>query len=255
VPRELTDAEADLIQCDLVRSVNWFQLLCPGLLDADHAIARATHILRLLVVHDGFSYYQGVDRFLWICFIVAHQGAPADWEALAFHLTKAMLDIALTHGFPNSRELEARLAPLDGDVAREAPATAAALAAFRHSAVHYASRWVLLWFADEHELSGILAVWDNIVGVIGQDPGKLGAYLHRLALAHVLEVPVPVDGFPMLQAIQQYREWDVGRILARAGRFKRWWEDWKVIGAVVVIVGGIALYCASRWIRGTKNVD
>jgi hypothetical protein len=235
VARELTDSEVELLHCDLIRSVNWFSSLSDNPIDSAHAVERAIHIFRLLILHDNFSYYQGADRFLWICHLVALAGTSAETaEAVAFYLTKATLDIATEHGFPNTRALVADLQILDHQLERDAPMVAAELAAF-----YYASRWVLLWFADEHDRDGIFAIWDNVIGVIGRDPRDLRKYLYALALAHAAAVPVPTDGMPMLQAIQQYRNWDVGQILASA-RIKKnslWEYRWVITGLVVAGIG------------------
>jgi hypothetical protein len=190
-------------------------------MDSDEAVDRATRIFRLLILHHHFLYYHGADRFLSVCSIVSLSGAPADAaEALSFHLTKAALDTAGAHGFQNSRPLEWELRALDSEVKREAPAVASGLTVFGHTAFHYASRWVLLWFADEHGLHGILAIWDNIVCAVGRDGRDLRQYLLALALAHVAAVPIPRHGLPMLHAIQRHRDWNVAEILARAARRK-----------------------------------
>jgi hypothetical protein len=226
-----------------VRSVNWFKSLYPTNLTSDDAVAKATSIFRLLIVHHDFLYYQGADRFLWICYVVALAGGPAESaEALTFHLTKATLDAAHTHGFPHTRDIEPELRVLDRRIEREAPAVAAELATFHHTAFHYATRWMLLWFADEHDLQGIFAIWDNVIGVVGRSPRALRAYLYALAVAHVAEVPVPRDGVPMLQAIQQHRDWNVQRILTRAGDSENGLWRYRYYILVVVLVL-IALYC------------
>jgi hypothetical protein len=210
-------------------------------MDSDEAVDRGTRIFRLLILHHHFLYYQGADRFLWVCSIVSLSGAPADdAEAISFHLTKATLDTAAAHGFPNSRALEWELRALDS----EAPAVASELRVFGCTAFHYASRWVLLWFADEHGLPGILAIWDNIVCAVGRDARGLRQYL--LALAHVAAVPIPRDGVSMLEAIQQHRDWNVAEILARAGRRKNYclWEHrYRLLCAVIF---GLALYLLGR---------
>jgi hypothetical protein len=248
VPRELSPAESELLECDLVRSVNWFESLYPAHITSEESVQKATHVFRLLILHHDFAYYQGADRFLWICYIVALAGSSTveEADALAFHLTKATLDVAAAHGFPKTRELEPQLRILDGEIEREAPEVAAGLATYRHTAFHYASRWVLLWFADEHDLPGILAIWDNVIGVIGRNPRDLRKYLYALAVAHAVAVPVPRDGVPMLQAIQQHRQWNIAEILERA-KPKGWCSENRYLVAVAVVVAVVVLcYIGNR---------
>jgi hypothetical protein len=257
LPR-LPESDARLVHLDTVRSEGWFRgLAAQAQIDVSgiDPLATALRIFEFLHAHGGLPYFQGCDRFAWVCLIVALQCTAdiSSLEAIASFLTEATVRASNLHGFlADTTGLLSRFAEVDREVEALSPEVSGGLARFGHTAADYAVRWAIMWFADEHPLDGILEVWDNIISRF--DRVQDLEYLWSLTLAHVVEVRVPVDGRSMLAVIQNNTEWPMARIIPRAdgfwreGRFAkkkrrgdgRVWPLWTspmwIYGAIAIII-------------------
>jgi hypothetical protein len=214
--------DADVIAWDIPRCTAWFAKLAedfgvPANLtsEAEAIIMRVVH---KILTHHNFAYYQGFDRFVFISYLIGLKFVAIlelsrfEAEAIAFALSVRFYEVA---DFPQYLRPETfqRFVSLDEEVAFVRPDIARDLSRGGHSAVHYAHRWKLLWFADEHTIDGICLIWDNILGRLPD----LQTYLEKLCVAHVMQIQLRSDNFA-LEVIQAYTNWDVPKILGDAER-------------------------------------
>jgi hypothetical protein len=215
--------DGGIVQCDLNRSVIWFNGLAKEaalpddrLKDAHQA---AEHILTRLSAR-GSPYFQGFDRFVWISYIVSLQFADAQnqpnstAEALAFHLSRRLIEYSdITRYARCDESVQDEFRELDQYVERNFSEIHKQLSHFGHRSIFYALRWKLLWFCDEHSLPSILLLWDSIIAHLGE----LRGHLFDLSVAHLAQIPVHGDDQKLiLEKIQQHREWDIEKIFTDA---------------------------------------
>jgi hypothetical protein len=214
----LRDRDEEVIAYDVPRCVPWFQKFADELsldLQIDSA-AVIVRVLRTLLGAHKIVYFQGFDRFLFISYLVALKftfGCQLDSfvaEAVTFSLSGRLLAIA---DFPQRLRPESIEAfrKIDDEVCLIRPDIARELNRCGHSAIHYAQRWKLLWFADEHSIEGIWMIWDNLIARIPE----LELYLDKLCIAHITQIQLSPDCLA-LETIQSYRGWDVPAIIEAA---------------------------------------
>jgi hypothetical protein len=78
--------------------------------------------------------------------------------------------------------------------------------------IHFALRWELLLFADEHTIKSLMLVWDHILIHLAH----FREYLEGLCLAHVRQVPPPGPHEIVVEKLQTFRDWDVRKLLIDA---------------------------------------
>jgi hypothetical protein len=211
-----------MISCDVPRCIFWFLKLAKelglGLAFGEDAEIVATRLLRHLVSSHALTYYQGYDRFVFISYLLGLKLISAlnlpqfVAEAIGFAISGRLLTIA---NFPQYLRPGAifTLASLDEEVRHIRPDIARDLKRAGHSAIHFAHRWKLLWFADEHRIEGIWLIWDNIIARLPE----LAPYLEKLCVSHIMQIQLRPERLA-LETIQSYTEWDVPRIIADADR-------------------------------------
>jgi hypothetical protein len=211
---------SSMIDLDVPRIAGWFSSLATsvGLPDSylPDLADLARRILLMLATDPSFVYYQGYDRYVIVSclaclqFTASHQLAVSIGEALAFSISKAVIKAANVPQYvhPDARSI---FEPLDRRARPIRPDIYADLDPHGLSAVYYAHRWKLLWFADEHEAPGILLIWDNILAHLD----TLDAYLDELCLAHLRQIVLP-PGSGALEVVQRFRDWKVERAIEDA---------------------------------------
>jgi hypothetical protein len=221
---KLKPKDANVIRADIGRSIRWFHKIAAGAL-ADGLPPDATvtlHAYRILtlisLLGEDYTYTQGFDRYLFVTYLLglvfttAGKLPPAVAESLSYHLTAAILPLPDVNSVLNeSDKSKAVNARIDERVAIAAPDLTRQLRGADLRSYHYALRWRLLFFTDEHKWPNIPLIWDAIFA----RREFVDDIFTELAVAHMAQIPAGPD-VSALQRIQQYRDWDVERLLRDA---------------------------------------
>ena len=225
--KDLKAASATVIQCDLMRGIHWFRMLAGELALSEFythdAELRATRVLAALSLSvDGFSYCQGYDRYVFLTYLLALDCCsqtglkPQFAEALTFFLADRFIKMThIAHYLENPALTEQHFERMDKVMARVAPETMRLLQDVQQGSIHFALRWELLLFADEYDVRPLLLLWDHVL--LRKD--TYDRYLFGLCVAHVKQVPVAGPDEMMIEKIQQFKNWDIQKILVDAPRY------------------------------------
>jgi hypothetical protein len=218
-----SERDARLISSDVSRGMQWFQRHAVDLgLSPFHtrdAELRVGRILRLLSLTYGINYTQSYDRYAFITYLLTldfcgQTSLPARFgEALCFFITHRLLKSAnVSHILRNSRSVEEHFRGLDGILMARVPEFMGQLKAEGQGSIHFALRWQLLLFADEHAIRPLLLIWDHFL--IHLD--NFNGYLDAMCLAHLTQIPLPAPDQIPIEALQRFRDWDALAIIAHA---------------------------------------
>jgi hypothetical protein len=217
-------SSAFVIRADTTRTLSWFTRLAAqcGLIrdQLEAAESRAQRILTTIMLEiPSCVYTQGHDRFVWVSYLLsllfsATANLPFDFaEALAFNLSKTFISrCEIAKHLEDIPETSPYFVLLDNLVRSEVPRVSALLDQVHHSSVHYALKWQLTFFADEHDLWELLFLWDQIVA----RESDMEDFVRCLCVAHIRQVPVPQEADEMALTIQRHKKWDVMRIVEDA---------------------------------------
>jgi hypothetical protein len=221
IDRPLADtppAIAGAIAKDVPRTIGWFRRLaaerCPLPPDA----VTSMHAHRILCAlyrldREQFSYVQGFDRFVFICYMLAliftaAAALPADVaEAIAFRLTAEVLKLLQVGDIIGQRKMHV-FNRIDELVRRRAPAIAAEIDRNGSMSFIYGLKWHILLFADEHPFDGILNIWDAAI----VRSKRIDEFVVAVAVEHVAQVKWRKDD-QIVDAIQHFTAWDEGKLL------------------------------------------
>jgi len=243
--------QASIIAGDVSRSMSWFAgmaadlRLAPAL--TGDAELRATRVLSAQALGvAGFSYCQGYDRYvlvshaLALAFCGANGLGPGFAEAVTFALSDRLVETAQVRRYLDDvSSTAAHYARMDRVLAKVAPDTMRLLQDMQQGSIHFALRWELLLFADEHGLRGLTLLWDQILCAGDQ----CAEFLFGLCVAHAVQVPLAGPGEMMIEKIQTFRDWDVPRIIVGAPAFVGAGREHPLgrVGVKGVLVGLLAL--------------
>jgi hypothetical protein len=208
-------ASTQAIADDIVRIVPWLARECEALALPESylrdAQQRTTRLLAMLRIDP--PYLQGYDRYALVCYglllrvAVEHGLGPDFAEAIAYFLASELIRIGNIPQFLNG-DASQRFAPLDRELKQVAPDVARSLSAMNLSSTHFALRWALVLFADEHSLPEIWLLWDAIIA----HRANASLFVRQLSVAHVLQVPVRPSEMA-IESLQRNRKWDVPELI------------------------------------------
>lgn len=214
--KNLQTRSAYVIQADINRSVSAFNRMANTLrISPLHTQLASLHAIRILTLlslsRNGFTYTQGFDRFVFVCYALAlvftsSGGLPPEFaEAMTFYMAPILIDMANVSRFLSDPVgTEQYFLDLDKVIEREYPEAAYELQMSAHGSVHYALRWQILMFADEYEANGLLFLWDHII--LHKDTYQ--EFINELCVAHVSQIPPPTGNEIYVEKIQTFRNWD-----------------------------------------------
>ena len=220
----LSESMRHVIQADTLRTKPWFIRLCTqvGIKDSelDGCEIRVQRMITCIALDTpSCDYTQGQDRLVWIaylvslCFVLKGSMSVEFAEALAFALSRGFIErIEISKSLEKLPELEKRFVKLDEMVKQEVPRAAEMLEECGNASVHYALRWRLTLFADEHNGYELMYLWDQILA----RERDMDDFVMCLCVAHIKQVPIPEEPHEMAVAIQRYRGWDMERIISDA---------------------------------------
>ena len=209
------------IHVDILRTKSWFLVISKELSISEHRLDKvdimAQRILSCISLDsEELSYTQGHDRYVWVTLAVAivfsqNGDLPLSFaEAMSFYLTRSFLIMnPISCDIENFSKIEAHFHILDDMVEANIPETYELLKSVGHSSMHYALKWELTLFADEHNAHELMFMWDRILLHIDD----ITDYVRCLCIAHIQQVPRTELADEMAQAIQRNRMWNVPKII------------------------------------------
>jgi hypothetical protein len=212
--RPLVTNWTQAIHGDVVPIIVWFTKECGALAlpvsylhDAELRVAR---ILAVLPIDP--EYLQGYDRYVLVCYglllrAAESQGVGVDFaEAITYYLSYEFIKIGNFPQFLNGDHRN--FTELDREIAAVAPDVARSLSEMRLTSTHFALRWALVLFADEHSLPEIWLLWDAILA----HRRNSSEFVRQLSVAHVLQVPMGKYE-RVIEDLQRNREWNAPELI------------------------------------------
>ena len=217
--------ERRVIKADIERSRHWFhtiakELKIPSSM-TQNGVFHAYRILSLLSLSDKYcEYTQGYDRYLYVTYslglIFARKAGLADTfaEAMSYHLSLKIIKLTkVADVLDDIKSSQPLFEKLDKLVSKNSPLVAEMLEEMGHGSFHYAMKWRILLFADDHKIDEVLLLWDMIF----MRKSELEAYSPYLALGHVMQVPPDEDRI-MVEQLQKWCKWDCPALVTYANR-------------------------------------
>lgn len=207
----------NIIKGDIDRSIGMFYSIANELKLQEMTIKNAhLHSCRILALislnNEGLSYTQGFDRYVLTCLCLALYFTehlcliPELAESLAYNMSVIFIKLAKLTTFIDDVEKTQKYFERMDIVTREFyPKLANQLEQAHHSSFHYALRWEILMFAEEHKAKDLLLLWDHIV----INKSNYEDFIFYLCIAHVLQVPLAKKNEILVERIQNYKKWDV----------------------------------------------
>lgn len=219
----LSKSHSNLIAADILRSVSWFQSMAKEIgIESFYSMDASLHAHRVLTIlslyKKQFSYTQGFDRFVFVFYMLGlsfcqRTGLSVDFgEACAFQLATAMIPLVgvscLLDDIVYSKN---HFSKIDQRMEKLVPETWLWVNRINLGSFHFALRWELLLFADEHDPINLLLIWDQIIA----RKSDFRTFLADLCLAHIIQVP-PVQDATMVEKLQHFKAWDNQKLLKDA---------------------------------------
>ncbi|KAK8894639.1 hypothetical protein M9Y10_023076 [Tritrichomonas musculus] len=215
--------ESRVIIADINRSLYWFDSLAKSInLEEYYTQEVRAHTIRILSLlslsSKVLSYLQGFDRYVLVSYLlglifISKSGLPTTVaEAISYFLSLNLLKMSRPDKLlvDNDKTVQ-HFQELDSKIAIYAPDVYEKMSSNEVSSLLFALRWQLLIFADEHDLKGLLYIWDNAI----VNRAQYSNYLESLSISHICQIPEDSQG-NLVEVIQHYRKWDNVEIVRKA---------------------------------------
>jgi hypothetical protein len=191
------------------------------------------------IVDHTFRYIQGCDRYVYNAYLVSlifclENGLPLSFaESSAFVISSKIMQISnISHYLDDPVEISEHFEALDIKMEKANPSVMKEFATANQSSIHFALRWEILLFAEEHSFRGLMLLWDHIIA----HKSCSSSYIESLCIAHFKQAP---GG--SLTNLQHYKEWDYDKLLLDASEeFEKYSSNrngiWKTF-ALFALVG------------------
>ena len=220
---KVSGKESRVIIADINRSLFWFETLAKTInLEEYYTREARSHTIRILSLlslsSKSLSYLQGFDRYVLVSYLlglifISKSGLPATVaEAISYFISFSLLkmsrpDLLLVDNEKTVKHFD----DLDSKIAIYAPEIYEKMSSTGVSSLLFALRWQLLIFADEHELKGLLYIWDNAI----VNRNQYSDYIESLSISHICQIPDDNSG-NLVEVVQHYRGWDNIEIVRKA---------------------------------------
>lgn len=245
----LTNDQETQIQNDLRRAVRFFNDLAKSAKlpysKQNGAIFCAARILTMInLTEPKYQYIQGCERYVFICYLVCllftveHNLPNIIAESCAYYLATKMIELSgISHYLSDPSKLEKHFNELDQKLLAANPALMQKFMRTMQTSIHFALRWEILLFAEEHDYPGIISIWDRVI----VHKENLHKYVEALCLAHFAQAPDC-----KLNQLQHYKGWDMDRLLSDADRFleperQQNYSTWKKASLLLLAAGAVSL--------------
>ena len=148
----------------------------------------------------------------------------------------------ISHYLDDPNSISAHFEGLDARMMEANPSVMQAFASSNQSSVHFALRWEIMLFADEHNFEGLMLIWDNIIA----HHTCASSYIEALCIAHFKQAPSE-----SLSDLQHFKKWDYKKLLLDADKefnkggsiLNNVWKTFALCAIVgVVFIGQAAMH-------------
>jgi hypothetical protein len=152
--------------------------------------------------------------------------------------------------FLSSKDAVPHFRDLDSAIDVAAPKISEELRKMRVNSIHFAMRWQMLLFADEHDFPDTWRLWDAIIA----RRANASAFVNHLSIAHVLQVPLK-ESENVIEVLQKYRRWNVPKLIQTAEELlaPSWKNKLMRKGVVVALLALLFFILVAWWCRTQKN--
>lgn len=218
----LSDEQESQIQNDLRRTIRFFNDLAKSAnlpyIKQNGVLFRVARVLTMMnLTESKFTYIQGCERYVYICYLISilftTENDLPDMiaEASAYYLATKMIELSgISHYLSDPTRLENHFRELDQKMYQINPNLMNYLSKQMQTSIHFALRWEILLFAEEHDYAGIITLWDRIIC----HKTAMQQYIEALCLAHFAQVPICKLG-----QLQHYKNWNMQKLIADADKF------------------------------------
>lgn len=215
---------ANSITQDIPVTIKWFHKYAEQieidirmLDDVEFRIQRVLAIISL--ESRELTYTQGNDRLVMMSYLVslffASRGRlnKGFAEAMCYNLSKSFISkITIARCLNSMSFIENYFSQLDVMIAQEDPEKWEILSGSENTSIHFALKWHLTLFCDNHDAYQLMLLWDQIL----LRWGDFDEFIKCLTVAHIIQVPIPERQDEMVQNIQQYKDWNIPKIIKDA---------------------------------------
>ncbi|KAH0792300.1 hypothetical protein GPJ56_003826 [Histomonas meleagridis] len=223
-PEILSSKVTREIVSDVKRAQTWFTnfLIAIGL-QKEYAQYTEKRIIRVITIvikeMPQCQYLQGYDRFaaisygISLAFSLKIGLSLLEAEAFSINLLRKIISVNnIDSNLNHASSIMNYFQKIDGYLRSHNPEIMQCLAKQNCGSVDFASNWCGVFFVDNHHPKSFLLIWDSII----LNRGNFEEFLNALVSAHLNQVPLKSSPFEQLQAIQEYPNWDVKRIVQEA---------------------------------------
>ena len=208
-----------VLSSDLSRTINFFNILANSIqlnnTETQTAYFHVSRIFTLILLSDpSFTYTQGCDRYVYaiyllsLLFVIQYSLPITFAEASTFFLAQKMMQLSnITHYLMNPSQIAKHFEDLDKKLYQINYTAMKNYSMRGQSSVHFALRWEILMFAEEHYFNGLTLIWDQIIA----RKEFFSSYIEALCIAHFAQVP---EG--QLDKLQRFKAWDYKQLLTDA---------------------------------------
>ena len=213
------------IEDDVKRAKQWFEDLARifGLSDKIISVERIVRVLSFLMRESPqFNYLQGYDRFAIVSYLISYSfcqkincGSEIYLisEAFAISLVRKLIQFSDISSFlTNSDDIQKFYSTFDAAFKIKNEQKILTLSKVNITSINFVTPWIGVLFADNHDGNHLTLLWDHFILHYRQ----FNSYFLAIANAHLSQVPYNEQPYDMMENIQNFRDWDVIKIIKDA---------------------------------------
>ena len=220
-PLKLIKTDVSTIKADISRSIFLFKKNCNKLNIEKNFIENSEligiRILSLLTLSPpNFIYTQGFDRYMFNSYIlclnfVIKANLPLSFvEALSFYLTKSLLELSNINEILDNINISLEyFEKLNFLILKKILNLFNSLKLLDQNSFHFALRWRLLLFSDEHDIFSIFLIWDQFI----LNKNNLNNYFYELSINHLKQIQF--NNNSIIENIQRNKNWNINKLLIK----------------------------------------
>lgn len=204
---------------DVKRALTWFNVLAT-MFGFDSSIVSCDCITRVICFlmreTPQYNYLQGYDRYAIISYLVSLsfceklQIGNIATEAFAISLLRHIIQFSDTSQYlTTDASIQLYYSELELVLKQKNEKIMLALSKANITSLDFASPWVGVLFADIHKPFQLVLLWDHLI----YHHNEFQPFFAQVVSAHLNQVPFNEDPYIMLGNIQNYKNWDIQKIL------------------------------------------
>lgn len=159
-----------------------------------------------------FSYSKGLIRIGAVAISMTtgftkHAQLPFDFaEAVAFYITRSVISvIPVLRNMEKQDKLVSHFDYIDEMILGAVPKVSDKMKKAGVSSLMFGLNYELFWYAEHHSVIGVMNIWDQILGRLGE----VSEFLQCLTVCHIKQIEIPDNCMDVTAAIRDNRKWDL----------------------------------------------